>query len=71
MDEIRKTNELFEMWDGGHCFIRLSRALTNGQIGVLRMPHVVQAQWLIDVGAWAALVQGKKAARDNLIREAQ
>ncbi len=69
MGRIEQSPERFEIWDGGHCYVRLHLDKSNGRIAVLRLGHSLHAQEFIEIGKWAALVQGKKAIKAHAIRE--
>lgn len=48
----RISSDLFEIWDGGHCYVRCKRQ-PDGSIAFLRWPHRLSPDDLRRLAAWA------------------
>lgn len=51
----RWTRSYFELWDGGHCFVRVLYG-PKGQFFFYRWPQGVNANWLEWLAIWARAV---------------
>lgn len=55
--EIKQTRDLFEIWDGGHCYFRARRSIQpmlKGGIEMDRMPSVLMPEEIASFSVWAS-----------------
>jgi hypothetical protein len=52
VDGIKKDAVRFELYDGGHCYLRVLR-MPGDRYVVDRWPHTVGRDLLVELGAWA------------------
>lgn len=53
MESFRITDDKFEAWDGGHCYIRARREPLSGNIELLRFHAFVSPESVAKLGEWA------------------
>ena len=60
MGTIKKSEDKFEIWDGGHCYVRAIIEKPSGRISLLRWPRFISPKEVKAFGDWAATLPDSK-----------
>lgn len=66
MGRIKSNDKMFEIWDGGHCYVRLFRRADPDTVSVERMSPGIRAAELTAMAEWAKLTVPSEQGDDDL-----